>query len=169
MTDSSDLMPAWRAAHVRRWHMNADLAHTQDPTGFHAGRAAILAMKLWPGDYEFVAKVLIHDQGEDGVGDVASPVKQANPDIQKMLDLKEAESILRQGLPLFLFDERDTERLAIVDKLDAVLWAHLNKPSVLSRAGWQKDMHTIRTLAKDHGVAGPVWRILDQVMTDVLH
>ena len=129
-------MTPWLASHVRRWHANPALAHTQDPVAAHSARMGILALTIWPdASRALLVACLTHDLGEHATGDVPTTAKQ-DPQLRDALDRIEAQAIAAMGLQsdLTLTDQR---RLRHLDRLDAYLWAEFHRPDLMARDDWR--------------------------------
>lgn len=129
-------MTPWLASHVRRWHCNPHLQHTQDPVAAHSGRMGILALNLWGGacSRELLIACLCHDLGEHAVGDIPWPAK-ADRTLKVTADRLEEQAIAAMGLAysLSLTDQR---RLKYLDRLDAYLWAEHHRPDITAHPDW---------------------------------
>lgn len=126
---------AWLASHVRRWHCNPHLQHTQDPVAAHSGRMGILALTLWPdASRDLLAACLVHDLGEATTGDVPYPAKRDDR-LRYALTRLEAKALSEMGL-LFDMSSLDARRLKYLDRLDAYLWAEHHRPDIVSRPEW---------------------------------
>ncbi len=136
----TNILAAWRATFTRRWHRHPELAETCDPIGGHQGRVALLAMLIFPESYPVHLAAVLHDMGEVAVGDIPKPVKNANPDLQAVLDRIEAEAMVAMGLPVFDLEPVDALKLRLCDKLDAILWARHHRPELLAEPGWRADI-----------------------------
>lgn len=136
-----DLHDILKAGRVRRWHCNPDLSWTDDYIDGHGARVTKILMSLCPcPSKNLLICALTHDDGEHAVGDLAQPIKAANPAIAQAAAEIEAD-VLVQMWPMAegarLSDiERDWLHLA--DRIDAYWWAGTHRPSVLSRLDWQE-------------------------------
>jgi len=140
------IIAAWEATFTRRWHRHARLADTNDPIAGHQGRAALLALMLFPTAHAVHRAAIMHDMGEAAVGDVPNPVKNRNPDLKAALDRIEDEAMVAMGLPEVDLDERERDMLRLCDKLDAILWARHHRPELMDEPGWQGDISEVRGL-----------------------
>ena len=139
---------AYLAAMARRWHVNPHLSHTRQTLGHHGAAAAILAHALWPGDAEVLWACIAHDLGESVTGDVPSPAKQDNPDLALMLTSIEAAALDAMGVRY-----QPSDRLDLVDRLEAYLWMmHHAAPQRLTPE-WRKGLAWIEGMALEQGVA----------------
>lgn len=143
----------WEATFTRRWHRHPHLADTGDTIAGHQGRVALLALVLFPSAHALHRAAILHDMGEAAVGDVPNPVKQANPVLKAELDRIEGAAMAAMGLPAVDLDARERDMLTLCDKLDAALWAHHHRPSLMDEPGWKADWAVIQGLAWRLGVA----------------
>ena len=126
------MMNIYHATMVRRWHTNAAMSDTCDPVGYHSGRMAILALKLWPCDWETVGACLTHDLGEYASGDI--PYDGDKATANAVADKWSIDS----GLDWHINPTAKTrQRQKFLDKLDAYLWARHHKPIILQEWAWQ--------------------------------
>jgi len=112
--------------------------HTWDTTrqqnvAEHSFFVAWLLMLMYGIDEvsEYVlVHALAHDISEGAVGDVASPVKRAMPELKKLLDKAEDAAFKESGLP---FDEKATDeerrQLKMADNMEGLMFCRveLNK------------------------------------------
>lgn len=142
------MMQVYHATMVRRWHTNAALSHTVDPVGYHSGRMAILALKLWPDNVHLRDACLTHDLGEYASGDIpwGSDAKPAADDV--------ADRWSREnGLTHHWYCDDDVySKLKFLDKLDAYLWARHHAPHVLQEKAWQDQRDWLECEGKQLGV-----------------
>ena len=138
------MLNIYHATMVRRWHTNPHLSHTVDPVGYHSGRMAILALKLWPYDWDTVAACLTHDLGEFASGDI--PWNGDKTTANKVADEWSIENELDWHLDVM------TDRLKFLDKLDAYLWARHHAPDILKDTAWQSQKYWLECEAKQLGV-----------------
>lgn len=139
----------YHATMVRRWHTNPHLSHTIDPVGYHSGRMAILALKLWPCAWELVAACLTHDLGEFASGDIpwgADNKDQAN----EVADQWSERNALDWHMDVNDFIR---VRLKFLDRLDAYLWAKHHAPDhVAKNSDWQAQRGQLLLDAQSLGV-----------------
>ena len=140
----SDLLNIYHATMVRRWHTNPHLSHTVDPVGYHSGRMAILALKLWPNDNHLRDACLTHDLGEFASGDI--PYDGDKTTANMVSDKWSRDNDLDAHL---VYPGR---RLKFLDKLDAYLWARHHAPHVLKDTAWQSQKYWLQSEAKQLGV-----------------
>jgi hypothetical protein len=84
----------WLAGSTHRWHTNPIFATTCDRVDGHSARVAILILQFWPAaSAELLKSAIVHDLGENSVGDLASPVKRKNPDLYAALEALEVAAL----------------------------------------------------------------------------
>lgn len=133
----NNILKAWNAGFVRRWHTQPRLVDTIDPCNGHAQRCTVLLLLFWPDSTrDSIIDTIIHDQGEDDSGDMARPSKQRFPEIKEMMAQVEAESIEAQGFPTIIVTGTELARRKFVDLLDSYLWMLRHKPQMASRPEW---------------------------------
>ena len=140
----------WRSGFVRRWHSNPDMAHTAQTNAQHQWGCAVLAHRLFPVDYELLVAALLHDVGEDGVGDISGPAKSRHSDLKAASENAEADRFSSLGIDVPI----KTLQLTLVDRIEGYLWARHHMPSLMSRDGWPEMLNGIYALA-DHLNVGP--------------
>jgi len=138
---------AYLAAMALRWHVNPHLSHTRQTLGHHGAAAAILAHALWPDDAELLWACIAHDLGESATGDVPSPGKQDNPDLALMLVSIEAAALDAMGISY-----QPSDRLDLVDRLEAYLWMMHYAPAQRLTPEWRKALAWIEGMALEQGV-----------------
>jgi hypothetical protein len=139
---------AYLSTMVRRWHVNPHLNQSGQTLGHHGAAAAILAHALWPDDAEVLWACIAHDLGESVTGDVPSPAKLANPELALMLTSIEGAAIDAMGVRY-----QPSDRLDLVDRLEAYLWMmHHAAPQRLTPE-WGKSLACIEGMALEQGVA----------------
>ena len=150
---------AYLAAMLRRWHVNPHLSHTRQTLGHHGAAAAILAHALWPDDAEVLWACIAHDLGESATGDVPSPAKLANPELALMLTSIEAAALDGMGIRY-----QPSDRLDLVDRLEAYLWMmHHAAPQRLTPE-WRKGLAWIEGMALEQGV--PAANAVQVILSD---
>jgi len=138
---------AYLAAMLRRWHANPHLSHTRQTIGHHGAAAAVIAHALWPGDAEVLWACIAHDLGESATGDVPSPAKRANNTLAIELLIAEANALAAMGVSY-----QPSDRLDLVDRLEAYLWMmHHAAPQRLTPE-WGKSLAWIEGMALEQGV-----------------
>jgi len=133
------------------------LRESGDTTQAHAKRTASLYLALWP--YCTVAElaaVLAHDDGESGVGDISWKAKRERHELKAAADLAEAARLDELGLNPFQI----SDRLAIADGMDALLWAQDRAPHVMAEPDFADHVMAIHALAIRLNVGPRVAEIL---------
>lgn len=149
----ADIMKAWNAGFVERWHTHPSLAGSGDRNSGHQHRCAVLLLLLWPDSTrDAIIDVLIHDQGEIDAGDMAHPAKVKHPELRAMLHDVEEQSISEQGFVFGDLSWEQLERRAFVDLLDSYLWAIRHREELRFRAEWQAQREKLDRDAKRLGV-----------------
>ncbi len=144
------------AAVVNRWHAHPShrLRDSGDRTDGHHGRCVQLLLLLHPNpDVELIRRVAFHDTTETGLGDVSGHAKRQNPELRAMLRRIESEKAMRLGLPEHLDHD---PWLALVDMLDAWMWATTRGLDVASDDDWAEMAIDIMSLATSLGVYADV-------------
>lgn len=139
----SDLLNIYHATMVRRWHTNPYLSHTVDPVGYHSGRMAILALKLWPCNWNIVAACLTHDLGEIASGDIPWNGDKTTAD-----DVADKWSVDHDMDWHLDANALTTRRLKFLDRLDAYLWARHHAPVVLTDTDWRSQYYWLKDEAR---------------------
>ena len=129
----------WLAASTHRWHTNPIFAATRDRVDAHSGRVGILILQFMPdAPAELLRAAIVHDLGENSVGDIASPIKRSNPDLYAAIEAIEADALAAMG---FAFPDLAPDLAALLhlcDGLDAYLWAVTHRPDhVHARKDWR--------------------------------
>lgn len=131
----------WLAGSTHRWHTNPAFCASGDRVDGHSCRVAILIMQFMPdATAELLRAAIVHDLGENAVGDLASPVKRKNPDLYAAVDGLEGDALRAMGfdIPAHVLGARDRAVLHLCDGLDAYLWAVTHRPDyVRARADWR--------------------------------
>ncbi len=143
----TELHRIFRAGRVRRWHTNADLAHTSDPIDGHSGRVAriILALHANPSA-ALLRAALTHDDGEHAVGDIRAPAKDEHPSLSHWLDAEEARARKSLWGDDPILTEVEKKWLYYADRKDALMWAQTHAPHALSGDGWPEAIERLREL-----------------------
>ena len=150
---------AYLATMLRRWHVNPHLNQSGQTLGHHGAAAAILAHAMWPGDAEVLWACIAHDLGESATGDVPSPAKRANNTLAIELLIAETNALAAMGVSY-----QPSDRLDIVDRLEAYLWMmHHAAPQRLT-PGWCKSIAWIEGMALEQGV--PVANAVQVILSD---
>ena len=141
----------WKSGCVKRWHCNLDreLRESGDTTASHQWRCAMLLMMLHPlPSAHLLGCVLTHDVPEIVTGDIPAPAKiGVMGEVLAVSDAQVAESF---GLPIPT--DKDTRWLALVDRLDAYMWAREHAPYVLKTSEWMSTYAGILALSEALGV-----------------
>ena len=137
----------WRSGFVRRWHSNPDMAHTGQTNAQHQWGCAVLAMELFPGDYQLLKACLLHDAGEVNVGDVSGPAKEAEPDLRRLLRRAESKQMERMEIDYLRHDA-----LKFIDRLEAFLWVAHHNRNLLDTDEWREQQEWLWVAAVNLGV-----------------
>jgi len=140
----------YHATMVKRWHTNPHMSDTGDPVGYHSGRMAILALKLWPCAWGLVGACLTHDLGEYSSGDIpwnaASTIKMEADEVADEWSIKNRlANHIDIGPHLRMM-------LKFLDRLDSYLWARHHAPHILQEAAWQNQRDWLKSEADKLGV-----------------
>ena len=139
---------AYLAAMSLRWHVNPHLSHTRQTLGHHGAAAAIIAHAIWPRDAEVLWACIAHDLGESATGDVPSPAKRANNTLAIELLIAESNALAAMGVSY-----QPSDRLDLVDRLEAYLWMMHHAPAQRLTPEWCKSLAWIEGMALEQGVA----------------
>jgi hypothetical protein len=157
----------WLAGSTHRWHTNPIFATSRDRVDGHSARVAILILQFWPAaSAELLKSAIIHDLGENSVGDLASPVKRKNPDLYAELEALEVAAIEAMGfdVPGLILSPREAAVLHLCDGLDAYLWAVFHRPEyVRSREAWRVMFARLKSCAADLGLTEKFNEIVEGV------
>lgn len=124
----------WLAASTRRWHTNPVYAATNDRVDAHSGRVGILILQFMPdAPAGLLRAAIVHDLGENAVGDIASPVKRKNPDLYAAVEALEVEALAEMGFAFPDLAPNLAALLHLCDGLDAYLWAVTHRPDYVAR------------------------------------
>ncbi len=139
------MMHIYHATMVKRWHANPHMSDTNDPVGYHSGRMAILALKLWPCAWDLVGACLTHDLGEYASGDI--PYDGDKTTVNAVAD----EWSIKNELDYHI--DYPDRRVKFLDKLDAYLWARHHKPEMVKKnTAWQSQRDWLVSEGKQLGV-----------------
>jgi 5'-deoxynucleotidase YfbR-like HD superfamily hydrolase len=106
---------------VHRYHMKQTLKDQQVAT--HSWRMAAILQSLWPDcRKELVMAALFHDVSERVTGDVASPVKWANPALRMELNRVTMAEEERLGIR-YQLDAEERNILTWLDRFEGCLYA----------------------------------------------
>lgn len=149
----NNILKAWNAGLVRRWHTHPDLCDTVDYDSGHQQRCAVLLLLFWPDSSRAsIIDTIIHDQGECDAGDLAGPAKARNPEIRTLLQAVEDESIIEQGFEGFDINQTEYARRKFVDLLDSYIWMLRNKPALSRKQAWMLQAEQLYREANDLGI-----------------
>ena len=102
---------------------------------------------------ELLRAAIVHDLGENAVGDMASPVKRENPDLYAALEILERRALRAMGLEYPDLTDHCEALLKLCDGLDAYLWAALHRPDyVESNPAWPAMLARLRDRADEMGL-----------------
>lgn len=145
----------WLAGSTHRWHTNPIFAATCDRVDAHSARVAILILQFLPNASAVLLRAaIVHDLGENAIGDVAEPVKRQNPDLYAKLEGLEGDALHAMGfdIPAHVLDAFEMTVLHLCDGLDAYLWAATHRPDhVAARADWRAMFARLRSRARELG------------------
>ena len=154
-------MDFWKASLTRRWHTNADLSHTCDPTGGHGARVALLALRIKPDlGAAAIIHALTHDLGEYKVGDFPAPFKWANPELAEQIAVMEQAHVDAMGFGGLDVSPEDRALVDLCDRLDAWLWARHHAPHVVEREDWKGLIADVFEKARTAGIDVEVHEIV---------
>lgn len=145
----------WLAGSTHRWHTNPLFAASGDRVDGHSARVAILILQFMPdAPAELLRAAVVHDLGENAVGDLASPVKRRNPGLYAELEALEAEALAVMGFDFPELPQDLAALLALCDGLDAYLWVVVHRPDYVERnQAWGAMFERLCTQASDLGLA----------------
>lgn len=151
----NNILKAWNAGFVRRWHTQPRLVDSDDRDSGHQHRCTILLLLLWPDSTrDAIIDSLVHDQGETDSGDLAQPAKVQYPEIAALLAEVEKRSIADQGFTYGPLSDVQKARRQFVDSLDSYLWMLRHAPSLRHRPEWVKQEHGLCSTALELDVMG---------------
>ena len=144
---------AWLAGSTLRWHTNPVFAETQDRVDGHSARVAILILQFMPdAPAELLRAAIVHDLGENAVGDLASPVKWKNPDLYAQAAALEAAALAEMGFHIPALSADHFALLGLCDGLDAYLWAVTHCPAhVRGSSDWRAMFARLQSRASGLG------------------
>lgn len=135
----NNILKAWNAGFVRRWHTHPELCDTIDYDSGHQQRCVVLLLLFWPdATRESIIDTIIHDQGECDAGDLAGPAKARNPEVRTLLQAVEDESIIEQGFTGYNTTHFEHKRRKFVDLLDSYIWMLRHKPQLRLKIQWKE-------------------------------
>lgn len=153
-----NIKEVWRSGLVRRWHSNPDLAATAQTNAHHQWGCAVLAVHLFPDDHELLKAAILHDVAEVNLGDISGLAKRNTPALKAALDAAESSNARLLGVSY-----EASDRLKLVDMLDAYLWAKHHRPDLLNDNGWPDQVRKLIGMAVAEGVSDKIWRLIDDV------
>lgn len=159
MTPAQITLTQWRG-NVNRWHSNPvnALRNSGDTIHAHAARCCILLLRIKPDvDVNTLAACLHHDTAETITGDMPYLAKQRWPELR--IEAFKAESRVDDELELRAYGH---PLIKLVDRLDALLWAHDNAPFVIQETEWQECVKWLEKTSKALGCHDVVGDILDE-------
>lgn len=167
MTDA--ILDLWLSGETRRWHCNPVLARVWQNNADHQGRCAQLAWALWPdASQALIWAALHHDVGEYRAGDLSADFKRrADPAVVEAHAEAEAQALAGIcGRDLSRLSDVDGRRLALVDRLESLIFVRIHAPAEHARAasGWGTDEARVLAQAIGLGVEDPVRMILDRIL-----
>lgn len=149
----NNILKAWNAGLVRRWHTQPELCDTVDYDSGHQQRCTIMLLLFWPDAPRWlIIACLIHDQGECDAGDMAGPAKRKHPEIRTLLQIVESDSVREQGFPQPELTEEEKRRIKFVDYLDSYVWMLRNKSSMAKKQAWMLQLEHLYREAGDLGI-----------------
>lgn len=146
----------WRSGFVNRWHSHHShaLRNSQDTTGGHGYRVALLLKSLNPeADANLILFALTHDAQESVTGDIPHGMKRH---YMFNVFLKEQERDAADEMELPVVDEDDEIWIKLCDKLDAYLWVMSVEPSLIDTPDWDDEYERIMQMAEELGVEDAV-------------
>lgn len=163
---NNNILKAWVAGFVRRWHSNIHLVDTTDYDSGHQQRCTIMLLLFWPdASRASIIDTLTHDQGEVDAGDVSHPTKRKHPPLREILQLIEDESIRGQGFPVGEVDELELARRKFLDLLDSYVWMLRHKPQLRAKVEWEEQREQLQKQACDLGVYNRLNELLEDATT----
>ncbi len=158
----NNILKAWNAGFVRRWHTQPRLVDFDDRNHGHQQRCTVLLLLFWPDSSRgSIIDVITHDQGEVDIGDIARPVKHAHPEIRELAAGVEHASIIEQGFQLTPITGEELRRRKFVDILDSYVWMLRHKPSIHLRPEWVEQLDFLLSESKALGIL-PVYETFIQ-------
>lgn len=108
-------------AHVKRYHTVDTI--TTDTVGRHSHGVAMMVYRLMEGEPSvgLLMAALVHDLGEQAIGDIPSPTKRALGAAMSAIDAMEDEALREQSLD-FLLSDQERAVLKVADCADGMLF-----------------------------------------------
>lgn len=132
----------WRSGLVRRWHSNPDMASTGQTNAQHQWGCAVLAAHLFPEDNQVLRAAILHDVAEVNIGDVSGLAKYQNAELKAAIDDAEERNASDLGVSYV-----SSNKLKLIDMLDAYLWVKHHNPKILQGYGWPDQIERMLSLA----------------------
>ncbi len=149
----NNILKAWNAGLVRRWHTQPELCDTVDYDSGHQQRCTIMLLLFWPdATREELIDSLIHDQGECDAGDMAAPAKQKYPLIADDLWEVELASIAAQGFTMPHLRGERLRRRKFVDYMDSYVWMLRHKATMRKKPEWERQLAHLISEAEALGI-----------------
>jgi hypothetical protein len=150
----NNILKAWNAGFVRRWHTQPELCDHIDYDSAHQQRCTILLLLFWPNSSRSsIIDTVIHDQGECDAGDMAGPAKQKHPEIRDLLNSVEFQSIMEQGFTYSSVTEEEFNRRKFVDLLDSYVWMLRNKCKMARKPEWKSQLDSLYGQAENLNIS----------------
>lgn len=163
---TNQILRAWRASFVHRWHTDHDMCDVPDYNHGHQGRTALLVLQIFPDcSRTLLAWAVVHDQGEAGGVDASAGLKRANPVLATALHALEDAEIEKQGFDLPNLTVLEERKLKLCDTLDAWLVMMRYNRHLYARDDWQVDLKGMIQRAEWLGVGPEVKAVVDEVVT----
>lgn len=140
----------WRGDVIRYSH-NPDpkLRNSGDTNHLHSYRMALLGMTIFGPDVwtrRDFEQAIAHDIGESWYGDPSHEAKR-DPAIKAAHDAAERRVLIQHNLPTGC-----SERVALMDRLDACLWCREHSPDTYAAQEWRDARHSVILEARRLGV-----------------
>lgn len=134
-----NLVALYAAGQVQRWHQNPTMAATGQTLADHQGRCVQLLLFLNPGaSPALIRAVAFHDVGEFVAGDLARPLKQAQPTLAANHARFETQAREAIAGPDPVLTEVERDWLKLIDFLECAAYTLLTRPWEAERkaSGW---------------------------------
>ena len=142
----------YQSGGVTRWHARPEVTAPQTDADHH-GRVAQIMLYFWPNvRRKMIYAALHHDCGELVTGDVPYAVKQARPELAKMLGEVEEQARDDMGVTKIEMTPGEHQMLKFCDRLEAYTFIAMHHPHLLGNADWIEDRARIDDTAKKLGV-----------------
>lgn len=163
------LADLWGSGFVNRWHTHPHpgLRNSQDLTGAHSWRVAILVTMIAADNPKVsvstvisdVMAALFHDTPECATGDLASPFKRDNPEIATRLEGHDARWLADRSVPAFV----QSPLVKLCDRLDSYLFMLVQAPDLTHNPPWAKLRRQIMHDAMDQDCSTLVVRLIETI------